>query len=89
MDEPDFPSEISEMTPALRGAFHKGVKAHQKGHPAKSCPYNDLRSNYNRVTWSRAFREAWRYGWYWAKENHHCLRISPGAGNPSEIVMMK
>lgn len=47
----------------LRSAFWSGHDAARNGHPLRSCPYKDNRTGCGKVTWSRAYRKAWRHGW--------------------------
>jgi len=45
------------------GAYRKGRKARAEGLTLDDCPYRDKRKVDGRVTFSRAFRKAWVYGW--------------------------
>ena len=66
-----------ETHPALRGAFRKGYVAWYN-HPVKgSNPYPDHRKKDGRLTFSRAFRRAWEYGFATANREYLC-RTSPG-----------
>ncbi len=47
---------------AIRGAFQKGITAHQSGQPIGACPYGDVRKPDGRMSWSRSFIAAWREG---------------------------
>jgi hypothetical protein len=47
----------------MRGAYKKGAMAAQEGLPLTACPYLDKRKPDGRLSWSRAFRTAWRDGW--------------------------
>jgi len=48
---------------ALDGAERKGREARDRGDPRHACPYNDYRKDCGRLTFSRAFRNAWLRGW--------------------------
>ncbi|MGC3873356.1 Rmf/CrpP family protein [Halomonas sp. GXIMD04776] len=48
---------------ALDGAERKGREARDRGDPRHACPYNDYRKDCGRLTFSRAFRNAWLHGW--------------------------
>lgn len=56
------------MTTALDGAFRKGQEAFRAGDGPNDCPYQDKRKADGRLTWSRAFRTAWREGFYYELE---------------------
>jgi hypothetical protein len=45
---------------SLAGAFWKGHVAAVQGRG--ECPYSDLRGKRGKVTWSRAYRNAWMAG---------------------------
>lgn len=64
----DRPRGFYAWNPALRGAFNKGIDAHQSGKPLADNPYPDTRKYCGRLTWSRAFIAAWRDGWNWSKD---------------------
>ena len=58
-----IPSGFEKWNPAMRGAYSKGYAAGLSGADVDSCPYDDKRKDCGRLTWSRAFRCAWRDGW--------------------------
>lgn len=51
------------MSGPYRGAFEKGRAAALAGEPESACPYSDLRTAANRVSFSRAFIKAWHEGY--------------------------
>jgi len=48
---------------AFAGAYRKGREAYIAGVLVDECPYSDHRKISGKLTWSRAFRTAWRDGW--------------------------
>jgi ribosome modulation factor len=54
---------------ALRGAFLKGMRAGLAGHLKTECPYIDRRKPSGKLSWSRAFINAWHDGWAFANED--------------------
>jgi ribosome modulation factor len=64
----ELPPDMSHWNPALVGAFKKGMAAHENGQSIRCCPYADQRKKDGRLSWSRAFRNAWFDGWYWAAQ---------------------
>ena len=48
---------------AMYAAFLKGRAARIVGEPSSACPYEDKRGPRNSVTFSAAFRRAWRDGY--------------------------
>ncbi|WP_363928370.1 Rmf/CrpP family protein [Thiobacillus sp.] len=52
---------VSRRSP-LEGARRKGADAANAGLPASACPYRDKRTLSGRLSWSRAFRNAWLQG---------------------------
>ena len=65
----DIPSNYSNQNKALLGAFRKGVLAHRSGQSSiADCPYRDKRVNSGRLSWSRAFINAWRDGFRWSEK---------------------
>lgn len=54
---------------ALDGAYLKGLAAAVNDEPLNACPYKDKRKADGKLSWSRAFRNAWRDGWQEAKRN--------------------
>lgn len=64
----EYPSDMHRWDRALAGAFRKGMAAHQNGQSIRCCPYADNRKNDGRLSWSRAFRNAWFDGWHWAAQ---------------------
>lgn len=57
------------MSRPLWSAWLKGLDAGLAGLPADSCPYKDKRKSDGRLTFSRAFRNAWRDGWTYATKD--------------------
>lgn len=51
------------MNRALLGAIRKGIAAREAGLPETACPYTDKRKTSGRLSWSRAFRNAWHDGY--------------------------
>jgi ribosome modulation factor len=51
------------MSNALQSAFRRGFEDGFKGRPRSENPYPDLRNDGGKITWSRAFRNAWHDGW--------------------------
>jgi len=49
---------------AMVGAYKKGHKAKNEGHPISACPYEDIRKPSGKLSWSRAFIRAWQDGWF-------------------------
>lgn len=62
------PNGYEQWNPAWRGAFKKGVLAHQAGIDRSQCPYEDKRKWDGRLSWSRAFIATWRDGWDWSAD---------------------
>lgn len=62
-----LPSNFMLWNPAMRGAFLKGAAAHMGGEDIGACPYADKRKPSGRLSWSRAFQNAWRDGWEYAR----------------------
>ena len=48
---------------AMRGAYLKGLHARLNDQPITDCPYRDIRKPSGKLSWSRAFQNAWRDGW--------------------------
>lgn len=61
---------------AMVGAYLKGLHAALSGEPADACPYRDIRKPSGRLTWSRAFRTAWRDGWEHATKDREDALIT-------------
>lgn len=61
-----LPHDSYRWNRAIRGAFKKGILAHQAGEPLGACPYGDKRNVHGRLTWSRSFESAWFDGWKWS-----------------------
>lgn len=61
-------AHYDNWNPAMRGAFKKGMAAHDAGDPIEACPYRDKRKQDGRLTWSRAFISAWEDGWRYASK---------------------
>lgn len=51
---------------SLRGAFERGERDMKVGGSLDDCPYADSRKANGQITWSRAFRAAWRDGFLYA-----------------------
>ncbi len=51
------------LNPAFAAAYDKGAAAYDEGRPLDACPYRDHRTDRGHITFSRAFRAAWRDGW--------------------------
>lgn len=47
----------------FRAAYLRGMSAHVNGDAIGACPYPDKRTPSGRLSWSRAYRNAWRDGW--------------------------
>ena len=48
---------------SMRGAYLKGWIAAEAGLGIERCPYDDKRKPSGRLSWSRAYQNAWRDGW--------------------------
>lgn len=55
------------MTSRFDVAVNRGRQAYFDGLSIDDCPYPDKRKSDGRITWSRAYRNAWRDGWLGAK----------------------
>ncbi len=44
-------------------AEEKGRQAARDNQPLDSCPYEDKRKPSGKLSWSRAYRNAWVHGW--------------------------
>lgn len=64
------------MSRALWAARMKGLDAALAGEPITACPYEDKRKPDGRLTFSRAFRNAWRDGWLEATANRESALIT-------------
>jgi ribosome modulation factor len=53
---------INASKSPLDGAKRKGQEAALAGLSEQACPYEDKRKDSGRLTWSRAFINAWRDG---------------------------
>lgn len=62
-----LPHNFALWSKSLRGAFLKGADAAVCGEPIDANPYEDKRTWRGAVTWSRAYRSAWRDGWEYAR----------------------
>jgi len=60
----------------LDGAYRKGLAANISGDPITSCPYEDKRKPSGKLSWSRAFQNAWRDGWQHAQHNREDALIT-------------
>lgn len=61
------PAGFYRWNRSLQGAFKRGERAALAGESANNCPYSDARKANGQLTWSRAFRSAWRDGFQWAQ----------------------
>jgi len=52
---------------SLQGAFMRGERDQRDGAEIVDCPYADKRKKDGRLTWSRAYRAAWRDGFQHAE----------------------
>lgn len=57
------PPGFDRWNPSMRSAYANGFRAGSRGDAASTNPYQDRRQGSGRLTWSRAFRKAWREGW--------------------------
>jgi hypothetical protein len=73
---PNLPWDSYRWNRAIRGAFVKGIVAHQNGQPVEACPYGDKRKPDGRLSRSRSFASAWRDGWRWSAEGKAVWRWS-------------
>lgn len=76
------PSGWNNWNPALRGAFLKGLDARLRGETLADCPYEDKRKPSGRLSWSRAFINAWRDGWEHADKDRDQALITAQYGRP-------
>ncbi len=51
------------MTDPTHAAYVKGRLAAQNGGSEADCPYPDYRQKSGKLTWSRAYRNAWTNGY--------------------------
>ena len=51
------------MTNRIHAAYVKGKLAAQNGESETDCPYPDYRQDSGKLTWSRAYRNAWARGY--------------------------
>lgn len=58
----DRPRGFYSWNRSLRGAFERGEREANAGASIEACPYKDARKSNGQLTWSRAFRTAWRDG---------------------------
>lgn len=47
----------------FKRVYSNGARARANGLPLSACPYRDYRKADGRITFSRAYRNAWRDGW--------------------------
>lgn len=59
----ELPNGFENWNRAMRGAYLKGVHARLAGKSLATCPYEDHRKPSGRLSWSRAFINAWCDGW--------------------------
>jgi hypothetical protein len=57
-----IPKDIWKWNRSMRGAYMKGRLAAQEGGTEDDCPYADHRKPSGRISWSRAFINAWMDG---------------------------
>ncbi len=76
----ELPTDIHRWNRAMAGAFKKGLAAHQNGQSITDCPYEDIRKNNGRLSWSRAFIRAWADGWQWAAQQSAAKGIKDECG---------
>ena len=62
-----LPNNFGSWNPAMRGAFVKGITAAQEGASIDDCPYHDKRKASGKLSWSRAFINAWCDGFDYAR----------------------
>jgi len=60
----------------MRGAFLKGADARLAGQGMNECPYEDKRKPSGKLSWSRAFMNAWRDGWQYAEHDREGALIT-------------
>ena len=61
---------------ALYGAYLKGLEACLAGNQLVDCPYEDKRKPSGKLSWSRAFINAWHAGWWDAKREREQALIT-------------
>lgn len=64
------------MSRPLWAAWLRGMDAGLAGEPLEECPYKDKRKPSGRLTWSRAFWNAWRDGWTYATKDREQALIT-------------
>ena len=62
----DRPRGFYSWNRSLRGVFENGERAAGAGVSIDACPYRDHRKSTGGLTWSRAYRSAWRDGYNYA-----------------------
>ena len=67
---------MTKRKTALDGAYLKGIHARLEGAAITDCPYKDKRKWNGRLTWSRAFENAWRDGWEYADKDRQQALIT-------------
>ena len=68
-------AELMSRKTSFDGAEEKGRQAARDGLPITACPYKDKRKPSGKLSWSRAYRNAWRMGWQTERINlglHPC-----------------
>ncbi|NOI31892.1 Rmf/CrpP family protein [Vibrio coralliilyticus] len=65
---------MSQPNKALQTARKKGYEAAKQGLAVSDCPYQDLRKESGKLTWSRAFRNAWLEGFCRFSEDNNGSR---------------
>lgn len=65
---------------ALDGAYRKGIHARLNDEPITACPYEDKRKWNGKLSWSRAFQNAWRDGWQHADRDREQALITVAYG---------
>jgi hypothetical protein len=69
-------SEPQPKHSPLDSAYRKGLAARIADEPLTACPYKDKRKWDGKLTWSRAFQNAWRDGWEHADGNREDALIT-------------
>ena len=69
------PANFGAWNPAMRGAFLKGSAHCLEGGSIDDCPYQDKRKPSGKLSWSRAFINAWRDGFQYAQHDREGAKI--------------
>jgi len=70
------PRGFDQWNRALQGAYRKGWNAWVEQGSAAECPYEDKRKPSGKLSWSRAFMNAWSDGYYAAKFDEKQVRTT-------------